>query len=290
MTARRDPDAILAAWLEEGPVMLPEATRRAIDVTTRTTRQSRRPRWLPWASTGPIWMSRFALGAAIVAMVAGGFVILRPGIDPLTGQGGPPTPTPSALPSAAPEASLEIPVPELSQAFTSGFYGYSIRYPAGWQNVPPTSIWSPPEWKASNAPEDSFDFLMDPAGQPAFRAASAVLPDGAVADDWIDEFMTYSSLEECAPPRNTLEEVVIGGQPGRLRGFCEPSALEIESTVIVGSRVYMFTLFFDEWTAGEANARAWFDAFVATIQLQPGDALGPTAAPSAGPSAGPSAS
>ena len=37
MTVKRDPDAILAAWLEDGPVALPEPTRRAIAVTTRTT-------------------------------------------------------------------------------------------------------------------------------------------------------------------------------------------------------------------------------------------------------------
>ena len=32
MTVKRDPDAILAAWLEEGPTALPEPTRRAIAV------------------------------------------------------------------------------------------------------------------------------------------------------------------------------------------------------------------------------------------------------------------
>ena len=48
MNVQRDPDAILAAWLDEGPTRLPDATRRAIAVTTRTTRQSRLPIWLPW--------------------------------------------------------------------------------------------------------------------------------------------------------------------------------------------------------------------------------------------------
>ena len=43
MNVQRDPDAILAAWLDEGPDRLPEATRRAIAVTTRTTHQTRRP-------------------------------------------------------------------------------------------------------------------------------------------------------------------------------------------------------------------------------------------------------
>ena len=47
MTVKRDPDAILAAWLDEGPIALPEPTRRAIAVTTRTTTQRRHPLWVP---------------------------------------------------------------------------------------------------------------------------------------------------------------------------------------------------------------------------------------------------
>ena len=47
MTVKRDPDAILAAWLEEGPTGLPEPTRRAIAVSTRTTTRRAAPMWVP---------------------------------------------------------------------------------------------------------------------------------------------------------------------------------------------------------------------------------------------------
>ena len=39
MTTPRDPDAILAAWLDEGPTRLPTPTRRAIIIALPTTSQ-----------------------------------------------------------------------------------------------------------------------------------------------------------------------------------------------------------------------------------------------------------
>jgi hypothetical protein len=71
-----------------------------------------------------------------------------------------------------------------------------------------------------------------------------------------------------------LELVVIGGKAGRLRGFCGNSpAAEIEATVVVDSRVYVFTLFSGvESGAIEADERALFDAFAATITLSPENA------------------
>jgi hypothetical protein len=72
-----------------------------------------------------------------------------------------------------------------------------------------------------------------------------------------------------------LAEVTIDGHAGRLRGFCgDPPATEIEATVVVNNRVYLFTLFrFVEGneTASEAHERALFDAFAATIKLNPQD-------------------
>ena len=83
MTTPRDPDAILAAWLEEGPNRLPDATRRAIAVSTRTTHQARLPTWLPWRVRRMNGMTRLALAAvAVVAVVVGGLFVLRPGTDP----------------------------------------------------------------------------------------------------------------------------------------------------------------------------------------------------------------
>ena len=155
MTIPRDPDAILAAWLEEGPNRLPDATRRAIAVSTRTTRQSRLPVWMPWRAPNMNGMTRLALAAvAVVAVVVGGLFVLRPGTDQPGGVGGPGSPVPSAspAPSASPSPSAspapstsaipEPPVGAMTQAFTSPTFGYSIRYPAGWTVTPTTGGWT----------------------------------------------------------------------------------------------------------------------------------------------------
>jgi hypothetical protein len=92
----RDPDAILAAWLEEGPAQLPETTRRAIAVDLRTTRQNRRVLDVPWRLNT---MNPFARLAAVVAVIAalafaGALYLVKPS-QPAVG-GPSPTPTPQA--------------------------------------------------------------------------------------------------------------------------------------------------------------------------------------------------
>jgi hypothetical protein len=107
MNVRRDPDAILAAWLEEGPTALPEPTRRAIAVTTRTTTQRRHPLWVPRGRPLMNTYARWAVAAIAVVLAAGGAAYF---LVPAGGRiGGPPSATPSATSSsAAPSASAVI--------------------------------------------------------------------------------------------------------------------------------------------------------------------------------------
>ena len=269
MTVRRDPDAILSAWLEEGPDLLPESTRRAIEVTTRTTNQARHLAWLPWGVTPMNGVTRLALAtAAVIAVAVGGLVLLRPGSDG-SGVGVPGSPVPSASASIPASASIAA----MTQSFTSEKYGYSVRYPADWRVEPATTLWFPPDWGASGSDMSELDLIAPVADPGLFRAASALAPDAGSVDDWIAEFITMSDFADCNPPRESLEQVVIGGKAGRLRGFCGNSpATEIEATVVVGSRVYVFTLFSGVENAIEADERALFDAFAATIELHPEDA------------------
>jgi hypothetical protein len=97
MTTRRDPDAVMAAWLDEGPDELPEQDRRAIVNSTRLMTQRRGGIALPWRDTTMNGYLRIALGAvAVLIAAAGGLVLLGPGLP--GGIGGPgttsPTPTP----------------------------------------------------------------------------------------------------------------------------------------------------------------------------------------------------
>src|SRR5215212_9201694 len=96
MNVTRDPDAILAAWLEEGPTRLPETTRRAIRVNARTTNQHRQPLGVPLRRPKMNPFVRILAAAIAIAVVIGGaWYALAPG--GLTG--GPPPPTASLSPS-----------------------------------------------------------------------------------------------------------------------------------------------------------------------------------------------
>ena len=103
MNTPRDLDAILAAWLEEGPTALPEPTRRAIAVATRTTDPSRRPFWMPLRRPMMNTYARLAVAAVAIVIAVGGAAYL---LAPAGGKiGGPPTGTPSAIPSPSARAS-----------------------------------------------------------------------------------------------------------------------------------------------------------------------------------------
>ena len=71
----RDPDSVLAAWLDEGPTDLPDVTRRAILTALPTTPQARRGLLAPWRF---MLMNTFARGASVVvvAVVAVGALAL----------------------------------------------------------------------------------------------------------------------------------------------------------------------------------------------------------------------
>ena len=99
MTVKRDPDAILAAWLEEGPTALPEPTRRAIAVTTRSTTQRRHPFWVPRGRPVMNIHARWAVAAiAVVLAIGGAAYFLAPGGGQV---GGPPTTAPSPAASTS---------------------------------------------------------------------------------------------------------------------------------------------------------------------------------------------
>ena len=224
-------------------------------------------------------MSRLALAAvAVVAVVVGGLVVLRPGADQPGGVGSPGSPVPSASaapsPSAPPSASAPpststIPEPSvgaLTQAFTSPTFGYSIRYPAGWTSTPTTG--------EGPSPGGADDF-GSAAGGWYLRGLSRPVPDGVVVDDWILQTLQQSDDPGCMPRRDTMGSVTVDGHEGRILGFCGvPPAPQIEATFVVDKRAYLFTLYDGRAAPNEQEARALFDRLMTTITLDPASAVG----------------
>ena len=273
MNPPRERSAVVAAWLEEGPNELPDSTRRAIAVDIRMTRQSRLSIWFPWRFPAVDRLSLVALATVAVMVVAiAGLAMSRIAPDGANVGGPPPAPSaspyasPSEMPSSAPIPTTLV-IPVMSESYVSRLYGYSIMYPADWSVEEASETWSPPVWKAGNLFSEPFDFIAGRDSPPGLRAASAPLPHGLPnVNDWIDEYLTFSTAPGCAPPRGRQELISIDGAPGRLQSSCG----QVEATIVLDGRVYMFTLFLasDQVT----NGRELFDAFAATIDLRPEDA------------------
>ena len=89
--------------------------------------------------------------------------------------------------------------------------------------------------------------------------------------------MTWSTasprtcLGGCHVPRGQQAEITIDRQSGRI----SECSGQIDATVVAGGRLYLFTLLTDR-----TDARAFFDAFVATIDLTPETAASPSGTPS----------
>src|SRR5689334_20791789 len=109
MTTERDPNLLIASWLEEGPRDLPPETRRAIETAVRTMPQRRLGLGRSWRfPTVNGSLRPTLLVAAILISVVGVAVYgrLRP-IDPVGGPAVTASPLASVPPSTTPRPTLE---------------------------------------------------------------------------------------------------------------------------------------------------------------------------------------
>jgi hypothetical protein len=268
MNTVRDPDAIIFAWLDDGPTDLPPETRNAIVIGARVVRQ-RRPMWLSRRNPRMSQPFRLAtMAAALAVVVAVAFIAFRPALSP-----GPPQTSPSANPTSGPSSS---PAPSRSSLppaaewvpFTSPFYGYTIRHPAGWDIIPATQHYGLPE-SPNLFPQldklDSPDYSLTVAGMR--------LRDGETSEAWLRAYFgdTIESGDACTPARSEWDAGTIDGQPAFLVRTCAPA---VDTFVFAGDRVYIFTA----W-AGLVDDRPLFETFLSTIRLQPASAVDPTPTP-----------
>ena len=188
MNVTRDPDAILAAWLEEGPTALPEPTRRAIAVVHPNHPIDAASDVVAVEDSDHDGMSRFALAAvAVVAVVVvGDSSSLRPGADQPGGVGGPGSPVPSASTAPSPSA--------------------------------PPSASAPPSTPPSLEPSvGALTHGIHLAHVPAIRSASPAGVDRGTSDDWGRTAPADADDSGSAAGRRYLARPV-PARPGRRRG------------------------------------------------------------------------
>jgi hypothetical protein len=253
-------DRTARAWLEDGPTRLSDRAVLSALEEIHTTRQRRA--WWPARRASPV--SIFVRAAVAAVLVVGvGLVAINvlPRQPDGSGIGGQPiaSPSPSAsLPPSPGQSAAGI--PELTETLVSSFNGFSIRYPNDAEIVPATVV-SNPLVEQENA---EFDFVHTETFG-SFRGASTEAPEGVSIDYWIDATLQSAG---CGVPRSEQPEITIDGQPGRIWEGCPD---EIEATVVVGQRVYLFTLFGDTGVSRDV-----FDAYASTIDLRPEEAASPT--------------
>jgi hypothetical protein len=137
MTNDRQIDRLLDAWFTEGPIAVSD--RVIDDVAARLTRQPQRPAWRlqPWRfPTVSTPLKAVLIGAAIVAALFAGSVLLVGGPRPAPA----PVPTPTATPTAAPTptsapTATPVPTPRTQTGEVAGTtHRFSFTAPASWEN------------------------------------------------------------------------------------------------------------------------------------------------------------
>ncbi len=267
MNAVRDPDAILAAWLIDGPTELPRATRHAIAAAIGTA-DRRRPNRTSVTVLPTGGRERFAMAVVAVMVAVGGAYLLgqpgRPGGVPITSTA--PSASTAPMVSAAPsvvardDATPEPATPPMTwtEPYTSARFGYSIRYPAGWTVVPadPTR---PADVDAFLAPDgtpvsDVFpiphrtQLSISVSDTPPGLLARSSLQDWAIAhfDDPVTtldsgswcRFKTFGSVMSIPVTPEGFGSTVIGGRRGVIRSQCA----RVQAAIAIGDRIFVIVL------------------------------------------------
>ncbi len=276
MTAPHDLDRQLHAFLADGPTELPDPSFDAVRDRMETTRQ--RVVLGPWRFPD---MSKFVpigLGVAAVVVVLAGIQLLA---SPAPGGVGAvpsvqPSPTPSPTPVPSPSASPASSPPPLTQTFTSPLHGISVSYPEGWLARAATEPWTdgPSSHSVDLAiddPQPDADHLYDPILTDHLFLTMTSQPIG---DSTPDEWMAAQMAGEC-----TATEPIAVGEASGLIGS-EGCDLAVVTT---DGRGYWMILrrSGDDPSAVASYDRAWFEEVLATVKLQPEDAV--DVAPSATP-------
>ena len=251
MNVIHDPDEILAAWLDEGPTRLPDATRRAIAVAARTTDQKRRSMWAPWRIVPMPMFARVAAVAIAVIAIAGGAVYF---LGPNQGVGVPP---PAALPTASSALTWT--------SYHSSRFAYTIDYPADWVATPATMDWPPTGFPSPMGGVDHDAFGPPSFGSPVY-VASIPLKAGMAAADWLVALDGEGAAHDCH--MSAARTIVVDGVDARRReGVCMTTDQMIEVAMADDKRFYLIYMFGTPAGAFTDVDHATLDKFLASFKF-----------------------
>ena len=257
----------------EAPPRAPDWVLRSALQTIDDTPQRRVVIRVPWRFSHMNTFTKVAIAAVVVIAVGTlGLSVLRPPSS--SSVGGQPSASPSPSPSPSPTLRATVtpePPPALTETYTSARFGFSISYPTGWVTRPASGPWIAdiPDFHQGTG-----DIIHDPVLDDRLWIVVASQPlAGRSGEQWVDEAMTgLSSADWCQPPRT---QVTVDGAQG---GKCLTAA-----AVTVGDRGYVTYLYAggDDPAAVAGFDSAYFNDILATLQLQPEDAVDTAASPSA---------
>jgi hypothetical protein len=264
---------MIHAFLTDGPTELADQVYDAVRATIEHERQ--RAFIGPWRIPDMNKLVPIGLGVAavVVAIVLGTQFLGRPAPG---GVGG----APSAAPSATAEPSVAAPSPTpsptptppppLTETFTSERHGISFSYPSGWVTRPATEPWttSVPDFISTDG-----DIVHDPIREGNLWIVVASQPIGdSTPEEWVGETITFD--DECA----ATEPIAVDGAAGLIGvDRCRRAAVTTDGR---GYVIWLYTTT-DDPSLAVTYDRAYFEEVLATVKLQPEDAV--DVAPSASP-------
>jgi hypothetical protein len=277
MNVSRDPDRLIHAFLFEGAERLNDRVYDAVRADIDTKRQ--RVVIGPWRLPTMNKLVPIGLGAAaLVAVLVVGSQLVGAPVSTL-GPGSAMTPPPTAsapapsLGAPSPAASAPISPPPLTQTFTSQLHGLSVSYPEGWTARAATEPWTGCLYCTLVLDASYIDVLHRPADDDGLFLRIASQPIGESApEDWIAEQM--ASDDRCT----ATEPIIVDGATGLSGG--ETCLVAVLTTAGRGYHI-------DLWMAADdldlvaQYDMTWFEEVLATVQLQPEDAIdrSPSASP-----------
>jgi hypothetical protein len=232
MTASRDPERLIRAFLDEGPTDLPDRSYDAVRSDIERTRQ--RVVIGPWREPRVSNLARLAIAAAAVLVVAVVGYNLLPGPGGSGGPGPSPSPTATESPTATPQPTDPAPLTDgpmpagryLAHPFTgrNAYIGISLTVPDGWVAFQGVGLLPTTGSSGPTGMGIGFGLVNYLYSDPCHGHAVADVAVGLSVDDLVTAFQAQSAYETSTPV-----DVTLGGYSGKQIDLLVPSDLDLST-------------------------------------------------------------